>query len=90
MANPLWDALFAPLDGRQTPLLILADGSTVTGDAFLRMMAQAAHALRANGLQPGDRLAAQVAKSPQAVAVYGAAIALGAVFLPLNTAYTAP
>ena len=90
VANPLWDALFAPLDGRQTPLLILADGSTVTGDAFLRMMAQAAHALRANGLQPGDRLAAQVAKSPQAVAVYGAAIALGAVFLPLNTAYTAP
>ncbi len=31
----------------------------------------------------------QVAKSPQALAVYGAAAGLGAVFLPLNTAYTA-
>ena len=90
MANPLWDALFAPLDGRQTPLLILHDGSTISGDTFLRMVARTAHALRAHGLQPGDRLAAQVAKSPQALAVYGAAIALGAAFLPLNTAYTAP
>ena len=90
MDNPLWDALFAPLDGRQTPLLILQDGRTISGDAFLRMVAQAAHALRAHGLHPGDRIAAQVAKSPRALAVYGAAIALGAVFLPLNTAYTAP
>ena len=90
MANPLWDALLAPLEGRQTPLLFLQDDSTITGDAFVAMVAQTAHALRAQGLQPGDRIAAQVAKSPQALAVYGAAIALGAVFLPLNTAYTAP
>ncbi len=90
MANPLWDALLAPLDGRQSPLLILSDDSTITGDAFLRMVAQTAHALQAAGLQPGDRIAAQVAKSPQALAVYGAAIAIGAVFLPLNTAYTPP
>ncbi|MGQ0566969.1 MAG: malonate--CoA ligase [Gemmobacter sp.] len=90
MANPLWDALFAPLEGRQTPLLILGDGQTISGDAFFRMVARTAGALRALGLQPGDRLAVQVAKSPQALAVYGAAIALGAVFLPLNTAYIAP
>jgi malonyl-CoA/methylmalonyl-CoA synthetase len=90
MPNPLWDALFAPLDGRQTPLLILQDGSTITGDSFLRMVVRQAHALRAQGLQPGDRIAVQVAKSPLALAVYGAAIALGAVFLPLNPAYTPP
>ena len=90
MPNPLWDALLAPLEGRPTPLLILQDGSTITGDAFLRMVARQAHALRAHGLQPGDRMAAQVAKSPQALAAYGAAIALGATFLPLNPAYTAP
>ena len=88
MPNPLFDALFAPLAGRSAPLLILADGQQISGDAFLRLVARFAHALRAEGVGPGDRIAVQVAKSPQALAVYGAAMALGAVFLPLNTAYT--
>ena len=89
MANTLYDALFAPLKERQTVLLDLPGGDRLTGDAFLRMVARASHALRAAGVQTGDRVAVQVAKSPQALAVYGAAVALGAVFLPLNTAYTA-
>ena len=89
MANPLFDALFAPLAGRSSPLLILASGETISGDAFLRLVARTANALRAAGVEPGDRVAAQVAKSPEALAAYGACVALGAVFLPLNTAYTA-
>jgi malonyl-CoA/methylmalonyl-CoA synthetase len=89
MENTLFDALFAPLQGRKTPLLLLADGGSILGDAFLGMIAQQAHALRAAGLQKGDRIAVQVAKTPQALATYGAAVALGAIFLPLNTAYTA-
>jgi malonyl-CoA/methylmalonyl-CoA synthetase len=89
MANILYDALFAPLAGRSSALLTLADGAEISGQGFLAMLAQAAHALRAAGVLPGDRVAVQVAKSPQALAVYGAALALGAVFLPLNTAYTA-
>jgi malonyl-CoA/methylmalonyl-CoA synthetase len=89
MPNMLYDALFAPLTGRTDDLLILADGSTLSGKALSAMVAQAAHALHDAGVLPGDRVAVQVAKSPQALAVYGAAVALGAVFLPLNTAYTA-
>ena len=89
MANTLFDALFAPLQGRETPLIVLADGTSLSGDAFLGMIAQQAHALRAAGLAQGDRIAVQVAKTPQALAVYGAAVALGAIFLPLNRAYTA-
>ncbi|MFT4151155.1 MAG: malonyl-CoA synthase [Paracoccaceae bacterium] len=88
MTNTLYDALFAPLSGRSGPLLILPDGRTMTGQNFLRIVARAAHALRAAGVQPGDRVAVQVAKSPEALAVYGAAVGLGAIFLPLNTAYT--
>ncbi|GAB1364898.1 malonyl-CoA synthase [Rhodobacter sp.] len=89
MVNGLYEALFAPLAGRRGPLLILPDGSTISGQEFHAMLAQAAHALRNAGVRPGDRVAVQVAKSPQALAVYGAAVALGAAFLPLNTAYTA-
>ncbi|NGM45018.1 malonyl-CoA synthase [Rhodobacter sp. SGA-6-6] len=88
MANMLYDALFAPLRGREGAFLILADGSALSGRVFHAMLARAAHALRAAGVKPGDRVAVQVAKSPQALAVYGAAVAAGAVFLPLNTAYT--
>ncbi|NUB44811.1 malonyl-CoA synthase [Fertoebacter nigrum] len=89
MPNTLFDALFAPLQGRQTSLLTLPDGQRISGDAFYCMLARQAHALRASGLGAGDRIAVQVAKSPAALATYGAALALGAVFLPLNTAYTA-
>ncbi|THD85870.1 malonyl-CoA synthase [Aliigemmobacter aestuarii] len=88
MANVLFDALFAPLRGRASPLLILSDGRTVSGDDFLSLIARQANALRDAGLQAGDRIAVQVAKTPEALAVYGAAVALGAIFLPLNIAYT--
>lgn len=40
------------------------------------------------GVQPGDRVAAQVDKSPEAVLLYLACLQVGGVFLPLNTAYT--
>ena len=89
MTNPLFDRLFAPLADRSAPVLTLADGTTITGSAFFAMIARAAGALRACGVEPGDRVAVQVAKTPEAMAVYGATVAIGAVFLPLNTAYTA-
>ena len=89
MPNILYDALFAPLAGRRTPLLILRDGREITGDAFLALVLRQAEVLGGLGLGKGDRIAVQVAKTPEALAIYGAAVALGAVFLPLNTAYTA-
>ncbi|MBD1204629.1 MAG: malonyl-CoA synthase [Rhodobacteraceae bacterium] len=89
MANHLFDALFAPLAGRGGDLLILPDGRRLSGDTVLRQVARMAGALRGLGVVKGDRIAVQVGKSPEALACYGAAVALGAVFLPLNTAYTA-
>ncbi len=88
MSNPLFDALFAPLISRMSPLLILPDAREISGDAFYRRLCQLAQTLQSNGVQPGDRVAAQIAKSPDALALYGACVALGAVFLPLNPAYT--
>ncbi len=88
MPNPLYDRLFAPLASRSRPCLILADGSTIDSAAFLAMIHRTANALRAQGIGVGDRVAVQVAKTPEALALYGATVAVGAVFLPLNTAYT--
>ena len=89
MANPLFDALFAPLERQDRVLLILSDGRQISGSTSFAQVARLAHALTARGLGVGDRLAVQVTKSPEALALYGAALALGAVFLPLNPAYTA-
>ncbi len=88
MPNPLYDRLFAPLAERARPVFVLADGTSLSGVAFLAMIHRAAGAMRAQGVAPGDRVAVQVAKTPEALALYGATAAIGAVFLPLNTAYT--
>ncbi len=48
-----------------------------------------AAALAARGVKAGDRLAVQVDKSPEALMLYLGCLRLGAVFLPLNTAYPA-
>ncbi|WP_372893276.1 malonate--CoA ligase [Rhodosalinus sp.] len=89
MSNPLHDRLFGRHLGRETPFLHLTDGTVLTHDAFLRLSGRFAHALTAAGLAPGDRLALQVEKSPEALAVFAACAAAGVIFLPLNTAYTA-
>jgi malonyl-CoA/methylmalonyl-CoA synthetase len=89
MPNHLFDRLFAPHVGVSKPFLHLLDGGIVTYDQFLQTVASFAQALVQSGLRPGDVLAVQVEKSMQALAVYGACVQAGVVFLPLNTAYTA-
>ena len=51
--NTLFDALFAPLSRRDDPLLLLADGGSLTGQAFLTLVNRNAQALRAAGVMPG-------------------------------------
>ncbi|WP_170333996.1 malonate--CoA ligase [Ruegeria arenilitoris] len=88
MVNPLYDGLFGIHAGKDTPFLHLLDGTTVTHHDFLRTAAQIAHVATQLGLKPGDRVAAQIKKSPEALALYAACAQAGLVFLPLNTAYT--
>jgi malonyl-CoA/methylmalonyl-CoA synthetase len=89
MTNPLYDAFFGPHRDSDRTFLHLPDGRTISFRAFLDMAARFANALVAAGLEPGDRLAVQVQKSAEALAVYAAAAQAGVIFLPLNTAYTA-
>ena len=88
MANPMFDTLFRPHIGKDTVFLQFGDGSHLTHGAFLDQVAQFAHALCDLGLSEGDRVAVQIAKSPEALAAYAAAVQAGLIFLPLNTAYT--
>ena len=65
-----------------------AAGRTLTYGEFARMTTGFAATLQQRGATKGDRVVAQVDKSPEAIALYLACLDLGAVFVPLNTAYT--
>ena len=64
------------------------DGRTFTFLDFWKLAGQMAAELCSNGVRTGDRVAVQVDKSPEAIALFLACARLGAVYLPLNTAYT--
>ena len=88
MPNPLYDTLFSPGRNSDRPFIIDVDGSVLTYRDFHELAARQANVLIADGLNAGDRLAVQVEKTPQALALYAACVMAGIVLLPLNTAYT--
>jgi malonyl-CoA/methylmalonyl-CoA synthetase len=69
------------------PCMMLPDGRAWTYGDVGRASARIAHLLVALGLKPGDRVAAQVEKTPEALVLYLAALRAGMVFLPMNPAY---
>ena len=88
MSNFLFDRLFGCHKGEAKAFLMFADGSQQSYDSFLRQAARFANVIQQMGLVVGDRLAAQVEKSAEGLALYAACIQSGVIFLPLNTAYT--
>ena len=84
--------LYALLSSRfpgnpDAPCMILPDGRVWTYDDVERACGRMANLMVALGLKPGDRVAAQVEKTPEALVLYLAAIRAGMVFLPMNPAY---
>ncbi len=65
------------------------DGRDFTYDEFWDLSGRLAGALAHSGARRGDRVAVQVDKSVEAIALFWACVRGGFVFLPLNTAYTA-
>jgi malonyl-CoA/methylmalonyl-CoA synthetase len=87
MSNHLYNALAQYAAERTRPLIELADGQRISyGELFDLVERLASHLIRV-GVVPGDRVAVQVEKSWQNLALYLACVRAGAVFLPLNTAY---
>jgi malonyl-CoA/methylmalonyl-CoA synthetase len=64
------------------------DGREVSIAAFWAMAGRMAASFSAAGAKPGDRVAVQVDKSIEALALFWACVRGGFIFLPLNTAYT--
>jgi malonyl-CoA/methylmalonyl-CoA synthetase len=65
-----------------------ADETSLTYGELFERAGQAANALDALGVLPGDRVAVQIDKSPDMIVLALACFRAGAALLPLNTAYT--
>ena len=63
-------------------------GRTISYGEVIDLSGRFAQALVDLRVAPGDRVAVQVAKSPEALILYLACLRAGAVYLPLNTGYT--
>ena len=86
--NPLADALVTPLTFREDTVLIRHDATEISGVDLYHLTGQIANVLQNHGVEPGHRVAMQTEKTVEALALYLACLRTGAVFLPLNTAYT--
>jgi malonyl-CoA/methylmalonyl-CoA synthetase len=88
MTGDLFATIIERVKNRDAPFLETAEGQVTTYRDFLAHSARFAHALRAAGARTGDRVLVQVEKSQEALALYIACLRAGAIFVPLNTAYT--
>lgn len=87
MSNHLFDAMRAAAPG-DAPFIRIDSTRTWTYNDALALSGRIASAMDTLGIHPGDRVAVQVEKSAEALILYLACLRSGAVYLPLNTAYT--
>ena len=72
---------------RFAPCLETPDGAVWTSADVDAESARYANLIAQRGVEPGDRVAVQVEKSPRALILYLACLRAGAAYLPLNPAY---
>src|SRR5947208_7002745 len=84
----LFSRLFDGLDDPARPAIETIDGQRIAYGDLIARAGMTANVLVERGVKPGDRVAAQTEKSEPALVLYLATVRAGAVYLPLNTAYT--
>jgi malonyl-CoA/methylmalonyl-CoA synthetase len=78
----------ALLKGPDRTFIETSQGRRFTYRALEKLSAELLSVLARSGVSAGDRVLVRVDKSVEAIALYVACLRLGAVFVPLNTAYT--
>src|SRR5437667_4007770 len=84
----LFSRLFDSLDDASRLAIETPDGQRISYGDLIALSGQTANVLVDCGVKPGDRVAAQTEKSVAGLVLYLATVRAGAVYLPLNTAYT--
>ncbi|WP_298252636.1 malonyl-CoA synthase [Bradyrhizobium sp.] len=84
----LFSRLFDGVDDPRRLAIETLDGKHISYGDLVARAGQIANVLVDRGVKPGDRVAAQTEKSVTGLVLYLATVRAGAVYLPLNTAYT--
>ena len=84
----LFDLIVARARKPEQMALETGDATALTYAELIERSGRAANALVTLGVEPGDRVAAQVDKSSDVIVLALACLRAGAALLPLNTAYT--
>jgi malonyl-CoA/methylmalonyl-CoA synthetase len=84
----LFSRIFDDLDDTERLAIETLDGQRISYGELIARTGRFANVLVARGVKVGDRVAAQVEKSVSGLVLYLATLRAGAIFLPLNTAYT--
>lgn len=84
----LFSRLFDKLEDPKRLAIETPEGKHISYGDLVGLAGQMANVLVARGVKPGDRVAAQTEKSVPGLVLYLATVRAGAVYLPLNTAYT--
>jgi|SRR5665213_1886432 len=84
----LFCRLFDGVDDPTRLAIETLDGQRISYGDLVAQAGRLANVLVASGVKPGDRVAAQTEKSVPGLVLYLATVRAGAVYLPLNTAYT--
>src|ERR1700681_1766074 len=84
----LFSRLFDGLDDPKRLAIETIDAQHISYGDLIARAGQMANVLVDRGVKPGDRVAAQTEKSVPGLVLYLATVRAGAVYLPLNTAYT--
>jgi malonyl-CoA/methylmalonyl-CoA synthetase len=87
-SNHLFDGVLSTRSDDPRTLFDVPGGRCWSYAELVKLSGQLANLLQLSAVKPGDRIAVQVHKSVEAIALYLAAVRAGAVFLPLNPAYT--
>src|SRR5689334_20247089 len=88
MSGNLFDLIRSRIPSSEKTFIETGDGRGISYGDLLACSGQLANLLVLRGVSPGDRIAVQVEKSPENLMLYLASLRAGAVYLPLNTAYT--
>src|SRR6202012_4008518 len=84
----LFSRLFDGLDDPKRLAIETLEGEYISYGDLIARAGQVANVLVERGVKVGDRVAAQTEKSVEGLVLYLATVRAGAIFLPLNTAYT--
>jgi malonyl-CoA/methylmalonyl-CoA synthetase len=84
----LFSRLFEDLDDPNRLAIETLDGRHISYGDLIARAGQMANVLVSCGVNVGDRVAAQTEKSVSGLVLYLATVRAGAIYLPLNTAYT--